>query len=111
MIFTGEKPYKCDFPHCDKSFNQSGQLRTHHRLHTGEKPFKCSDELCDNRYAHANRMCPAHQMAPLKRCPIETIKTDVDAFPNKDEVAEWFFRLYIILYITVDLHFSLSVHV
>lgn len=92
FFFLGEKPYKCDFPHCDKSFNQSGQLRTHHRLHTGEKPFKCSEESCDNRYAHANRMCPAHQMAPLKRCPIDVIKTDVDAFPNKDEVAEWFFR-------------------
>lgn len=64
---TGEKPYRCTFEGCTRSFAQSGQLRTHQRLHTGEKPFICGDEECSNRYTHANRHCPVHPFAGVRR--------------------------------------------
>lgn len=35
--FIGERPYHCDYPGCTRAFTQSGQLKTHQRLHTGER--------------------------------------------------------------------------
>lgn len=90
---TGERPYKCDYPGCSRAFVQSGQLKTHQRLHTGEKPFACSVPGCQSRFTHANRHCPEHPYAGLRRETTqvqveEAIKTD----ENSEEVAVWLQR-------------------
>jgi uncharacterized Zn-finger protein len=32
-VHSGEKPYKCDFAGCGKSFSESGNLNIHKRIH------------------------------------------------------------------------------
>ncbi|KAH7971520.1 hypothetical protein HPB49_025396 [Dermacentor silvarum] len=76
LIREGEKPYVCDFPGCKRAFAQSGQLKTHQRLHTGEKPFICSEPGCSQRFTHSNRRCSLHPFAVLRRDDASTAGVD-----------------------------------
>lgn len=87
---TGEKPYTCDYPGCVRAFAQSGQLKTHQRLHTGEKPFSCTEAGCPHRFTHANRHCPDHPYALLKRDETPSLELDAaDAENMSEAVLVW----------------------
>uniref|UniRef100_A0A673W8E2 C2H2-type domain-containing protein n=1 Tax=Salmo trutta TaxID=8032 RepID=A0A673W8E2_SALTR len=45
---TGEKPYNCSWPDCDKKFSRSDEQIRHLRTHTGEKQVQCP--LCAMRF-------------------------------------------------------------
>lgn len=87
---TGERPYRCDYPGCDRAFAQSGQLRTHIRIHTGEKPFVCSAPGCESKFTHANRHCPDHPFANLRRLPQPSASQAHSQTNNENNaVAQW----------------------
>ncbi|KAK3561825.1 hypothetical protein QTP86_017065, partial [Hemibagrus guttatus] len=56
---TGEKPYCCTEMNCKKSFKNSGDLQKHMRIHTGEKPFLCPYEGC-GRFFRTSNICKVH---------------------------------------------------
>uniref|UniRef100_A0A665X2Q1 C2H2-type domain-containing protein n=1 Tax=Echeneis naucrates TaxID=173247 RepID=A0A665X2Q1_ECHNA len=42
LIHTGEKPFKCTVPDCDKSFRSTSEVKKHVLIqHTTERPYKC----------------------------------------------------------------------
>ena len=72
-----------------RAFTQSGQLKTHQRLHAGEKPFVCSEAGCNNRYTHANRQCPDHPYAKPQRTSQIILQPNISASEDRSRVMSW----------------------
>jgi hypothetical protein len=92
FVIAGERPYPCDYPGCTKAFTQSGQLKTHQRLHTGEKPFLCTVPGCEMRFTHANRHCPDHPYATLTRSDDFVLKPVSGNTELPHDVTRWLER-------------------
>lgn len=54
LCASGERPFPCTWPDCEKKFARSDELARHTRTHTGEKRFLCP--LCDKRFMRSDHL-------------------------------------------------------
>lgn len=62
---TGERPYKCTHPMCDKAFASATNYKNHIRIHSGEKPYVCSIESCGRRFTEYSSLYKHHLVSFL----------------------------------------------
>ena len=54
FLFSGEKPFVCNWEACTRKFARSDELARHRRTHTGEKKFECP--LCHRRFMRSDHL-------------------------------------------------------
>ncbi|KAF9138450.1 hypothetical protein BG015_002383 [Linnemannia schmuckeri] len=59
---TGERPFRCLVPGCDKKFSRPDSLTTHTKTHSNVRPYVCPVEGCPKAYYHA-RSLKKHELA------------------------------------------------
>lgn len=54
LLFSGERPFVCDFKSCQKSFTRNEELTRHRRIHSGVRPYPC--HWCDKRFGRKDHL-------------------------------------------------------
>lgn len=84
----GEKPYRCEFPGCEKSFsNASDKAKHQNRTHSTAKPFVCKNLGCTKRYTDPSSLRKHAKTCPLlckppKQLACQEVQTEVTNSPD-----------------------------
>lgn len=55
-MFSGEKPFKCEFEGCNRRFANSSDRKKHSHVHSSDKPYMCKVRGCDKCYTHPSSL-------------------------------------------------------
>lgn len=75
--FTGERPFKCDFEGCGKTFTRNEELTRHKRIHTGIRPHACF--VCGKRFGRKDHL-KKHMRTHENRDPYRLSATTLGIF-------------------------------
>ncbi|KAI8388301.1 uncharacterized protein BYT42DRAFT_485872, partial [Radiomyces spectabilis] len=53
---TGERPFVCPKPDCEKRFSRPDSLTTHIKTHSNVRPYICSSRGCNKAYYHSRSL-------------------------------------------------------
>jgi len=56
FLFSGEKPFRCEFNGCERRFANSSDRKKHSHVHTSDKPYNCRMAGCDKSYTHPSSL-------------------------------------------------------
>ena len=56
FLFSGEKPFRCEFNGCERRFANSSDRKKHSHVHTSDKPYNCRTPGCDKSYTHPSSL-------------------------------------------------------
>ncbi|KAG1661554.1 Zinc finger protein 143 [Nymphon striatum] len=59
-VHTGERPYACDVETCKKTFSSATNYKNHMRIHSGERPYACNYPDCDKRFTEYSSLYKHH---------------------------------------------------
>lgn len=55
-MISGEKPFSCEFPGCDRRFANSSDRKKHSFVHRTDKPYICKYAGCEKTYTHPSSL-------------------------------------------------------
>lgn len=53
---SGQKPFKCEFPGCDRRFAQRGNVHAHMKVHIQGEKFKCRLDQCTKEFTQLGNL-------------------------------------------------------
>lgn len=84
FILSGEKPFPCEAPGCDRRFANSSDRKKHSHVHTSDKPYYCKVRGCDKSYTHPSSL-RKHLKVHGKMSPVEGL---IESDENVDSMDE-----------------------